>query len=232
MPKTTSKPRAGKAQPRLPKGTPTKGTIHAGEFTDITDDTIVGAPAAARGRGRKTGAVLPPSAPRNAGTSDEALDEQRHVRVAEQAKAHREKFTAKYPEVRHGGFECSSCGSKDWRAHQLATKEGALHATLGLKGCARCGTMHPAHMHALKTDGEPVTVAKSIDSSETALQRDGDGPALVGHRTGCPKGGSAPCGAEVDGRCSLCGTPVRDHQALGKTLPPLAVTIAKLRTLT
>lgn len=125
-----------------------------------------------------------------------------------------------YPALRHGGFTCQNCRHNDWHAHPVMTKEGAHHPTLVMQGCARCGTMHPANAGVLhKRQPGEVDVAKDVDTTETALQaQDVEHTVtdLVGHRSNCPRGGSAPCGKEVKGECTKCGSMVRDHEALGK----------------
>lgn len=133
----------------------------------------------------------------------------------------------KMPAVRHGGFQCGHCGHHDWREHPVVTREGATHATLAFKGCARCGAMHPAHVGVSKTDGELVDVAKMVDSSETSLQAQDHAGDVVGHRKQCPRGGDAPCGKDVKGKCSLCNAVVRDHEAIGKSIADVAADLRK-----
>ena len=138
------------------------------------------------------------------------------------------KAAHQMPVLKHGGWKCHSCKYMSWREHPVITKGGKPHATLAMRGCARCGTMHPTQKDVHKTfkdapldvvkahvlEYAEAEIAKSIDASETAVQ--GDTVKTVGHRQSCPKGGSAPCGAAVSGQCSLCQTPVHDHQAEGK----------------
>ena len=175
----------------------------------------------ARGR---TGTALPKSAPVHSGpkvgskawhaAKREAFTRQRAAAAAS-AGAARDRH---YPAVRHGGFTCQNCRHNDWHPHPVMTKEGVHHPTMVMQGCARCGTMHPAHVSVLhKTQpGELVDVRKDVDTTETALQRRDEGPELVGHRRNCPRGGDAPCGKEQAGECTRCGAEVRDHEALGK----------------
>jgi hypothetical protein len=97
--------------------------------------------------------------------------------------------------------------------------------------CASCGNsptpvVHVPHFAGGRSRGRKATcsncfngtgsVGKSVDASETALQTQGGG-GTVGHRTGCPRGGSAPCGAEKAGLCTICKAQVHDHQAIGKS---------------
>lgn len=192
---------------------------------------------ARRGGGARgtTGPKLPASAPRHTAPKPgskawhaakrSALEQQRKAATATAAAARGRHF----PPLRHGGFKCASCGHHDWHAHPVMTKEGAHHPTLVMQGCARCGTMHPAHVGVLhkRQPGEVLDVVKDVDASETAIQRQ-DGPAVVGHRTNCPRGGDGPCGAERDGECTRCGALVRDHEAIGKSLN---ATVIDLRAL-
>lgn len=154
---------------------------------------------------------------------------------AHQAAQSRATLSAKagrqYPGVRHGGFQCKNCGHQDWRLHRVVTNEGAHHATMAMKGCTTCGSMHPAQLHVAKTEGVEVDVEKTIDTSETALHKQdlpGGMTDLVGHRSNCPKGGSAPCGKAIEGRCGSCKAMVQDHAALGKTVDDAVLDLRKL----
>lgn len=107
------------------------------------------------------------------------------------------------------------------------------HGTLGT--CQKCGHPLPDHrpdangklpactncgaVHTRKPNGDGWDVSKSVDTTETAAQRQESGVTVqtVGHRANCPRGGSARCGADVDGHCALCGAEVHDHEAVGKS---------------
>ena len=182
----------------------------------------VGAPTPKKGKPAKARAktALPKTARRT--TARTAREGQFGLKPV---KAH-----AHLPQLRHGGFTCKSCGHMSFREHTVMAANGKPHPTLSMHGCARCGAMHPARTGTLKHHVDDVDVAKAyaawaeestdpsvekdVDTSDTALQA--EGPPPVGHRTNCPRGGSAPCGREVDGECARCGAMVRDHEALGK----------------
>jgi hypothetical protein len=207
-------------QPRIPSGDKRRGRIHPGEFD---------APKQGRkdrGPRGKAGAPAPPSAP---------IHDRKVVHATVKAKPGRhDPAGGNMPEQMVGGFKCKSCSWPGWREHRVVTKEGAQHATLAFAGCTNCGTLHATTVGVADraiavnaktkvkkmadlTDVELLDVAKSIDSSETALTAED----LVGHRRNCPRGGNSQCGREQDGRCSLCKTQVADHDAIGKTLSEL-----------
>lgn len=71
------------------------------------------------------------------------------------------------------------------------------------------------HVKSLVARYEADDVAKAVDSTETAVQGS-PGGKTVGHRKNCPLGGSAPCGADVKGKCTKCNKSVQDHEAVGK----------------
>lgn len=101
--------------------------------------------------------------------------------------------------------ECMHCGTKLAPVKEKLLRDG--HPTdARTAACKTCGTEH-------------VGITKSMDATDTAVQRapSGGAPAkTVGHRNGCPRGGGAPCGSEVDGSCSICKAQVHDHDAVGK----------------
>lgn len=72
----------------------------------------------------------------------------------------------------------------------------------------------------LKSMADDLDVVKDVDTTATAIQAK-DGAKTVGHRANCPQGGSGPCGADVDGHCTSCGTTVHDHEAVGKSAPAI-----------
>lgn len=85
-------------------------------------------------------------------------------------------------------------------------------------------------LDATEKTSDDADVEKTVDSTETALQGQGDGGSVekVGHRANCPKGGSDPCGAEQGGKCSSCGAEVRDHEALGKSTAEVLEDLRKI----
>lgn len=190
---------------------------------------------ARRGGGARgtTGAVVPRKAPIHTAPKpgSPAWHDSKRSAMARQGEHARAKLSAgnKPPPMRHGGFKCANCGHQDWRLHRVVTAEGKHHETLGFKGCAKCGTMHPTQLHVAKNEGVLVDVTKSIDTTETAVQPgpgNVGGTDVVGHRSNCPRGGDRPCGKAHDGRCGLCNAAVQDHQALGKTID---LTVLELR---
>lgn len=133
------------------------------------------------------------------------------------AAAKREKTL---PKINHGGFTCTGCGHHSFRRHPVAAPSGGVHKQIAMHGCASCGLLHPHRVG--KTDPVVIDIAKTVDTTETAVIPEGGGTVeKVGHRSGCPRGGSAPCGADVDGKCTACGATVHDHEATGKTVDPL-----------
>jgi hypothetical protein len=235
-------------QPRVPKGTPTKGNVRAGEF------------AAKKPRGR-VGSPVPPSAPIHQAASDRTSQS---AREREQLAA---EHASRLPDEMAGDFKCVNCGWAGWREHPVVTREGKMHATLAFQGCSRCGTMHVSHVGiagkhspqfstrraeaarptrtadaATGAGSVPAnarsstrlmrsSLGKTVDTAETGLLRqDLAGDGLVQHRKQCPRGGDGQCGKAVKGRCSRCDAPVRDHEALGK-LDELAETVDVLKRL-
>lgn len=182
----------------------------------------------ARGR---AGAPVPRKAPIH--TSPKVGSEAWHsakreafAHQAAQARAgHADRKAKLHPPEHHGGFKCTNCGWGGWHLHKVSSQGGGHHPTLAFQGCAHCGTLHATQLHLHKTQLEELdalaVIAKTIDTTETNVQRQDVGPAgpgVVGHRTACPRGGGAPCGKAVAGRCSLCHAQVSDHAAIGKTI--------------
>lgn len=173
------------------------------------------------------GAPAPKSAPIHTAMkpmSPEWHDAKRSAmhRQAKAARAAHDVKRAKlHPPEHHGGFQCTNCGWGGWHLHHVATAEGKRHATLGFKGCSHCGTLHPTQLHLHKTEAAEQAiwddVIKTMDTTETAVQG-APSADVVGHRSNCPKGGNAPCGKAVEGRCSRCSAMVQDHAAVGKTV--------------
>lgn len=195
-------------QARIPAGDERRGRIHPGEFTapepepaprrhrtaDKGKNTRKGT-----GSGRKTGAVLPPSA--------KVLNpENKTGQSAAERTALEKEHESRLPDEMVGNFRCANCGWAGWREHAAVTREGKMHATLAFQGCTRCGTMHPAHVGVAgkygpqfstrrkeavrpsRAPGAAVTgsvpandrastrltrsaLGKTVDSSETAVQR-------------------------------------------------------------
>lgn len=112
---------------------------------------------------------------------------------------------------------CPNCSSKTMTVKRVP----AGHAV----SCSSCGESFG--VHAKLPGGLARSVAKSVDATETALQ--GNAAKTVGHRSRCPRGGDAPCGAAEGGKCSLCGTQVRDHEALGKSIDDVIDVVKALR---
>lgn len=174
-------------QPRIPAGDKRRGQIHPGEFA-----------APKPGKGRKTGAKLPPSAPviRNGPGGGGATPGS----SAKEREALAKEHESRLPDEMAGDFRCANCGWGGWREHPVVTREGKMHATLAFQGCTRCGTMHTAHVgiagvhspqhstarreSARPSRSEAPTgrgglatvgrsrkpVSKTIDSGETAVQ--------------------------------------------------------------
>lgn len=127
--------------------------------------------------------------------------------------------------------------AKAYRAGYPTTSAGQDHMSDATHHFAQAARYYGEHTggapitHSFKTVDEARAhvdaVAKSVDATETALQ--GNAGATVGHRSGCPRGGDAPCGAEKKGRCSMCGEGVRDHQALGKSIDDVVDVVKALR---
>lgn len=224
-------------QPRVPKGTPSKGRVHPGEFA---------AEPKKRGRGH-AGSPIPKSAPIHQAPSGQTGSS------AAEREALAKQHESRLPDEMAGNFRCSNCGWAGWREHAVVTREGKMHATLAFQGCTRCGTMHPAHvgvagkyspqhstarkeaarpsrtagaatgggnvMAQAKRSTRPMksAIRKTIDTGETALLAAPEGVEYVGHRLNCPRGGESPCGKAVGGKCGVCAAPVQDHEAIGKT---------------
>lgn len=201
------------------------------------DDELIEKARHGGGARGKVGSQLPAKAPRHADTGmghaagliatpagkrDKAWHAQARQTLRSRATAVRTAATkaghAALPPVHHGGFSCASCGHQSFHVHKVASPSGGTHGQIAMRGCAKCHLMHPTRIG--KTSEGDVDLAK-VDTSETALQ--GDTTKTVGHRTNCPRGGSAPCGAAVDGKCSACGAGVSDHAAVGKTADPLVL---------
>lgn len=126
-------------------------------------------------------------------------------------------------DLRRGDFACARCQADTWRAHEVAGADGSLHKTLAMMACKGCGLLHPSHADLVKTAGEPVEVAKDIDTSETAIQRDEPKHKLVDlvqPRSGCPRDATR-CGSAIDGVCSLCKARVGGPDPVAKTLAQL-----------
>jgi transcription elongation factor Elf1 len=265
--------RGGGARGRAGSATPKSAPIHAAA-------TGASHPEAAR-------LMAVPHAKRDASWHNAARAHLTNVSAKFRAgeAAHREKTL---PKVHSGGFTCTGCGHHSWRAHSVAAPGGGVHKEVGMKGCARCGTLHPYRIGKALDDvdvakagakcghcglrtlsaiakpdrhassmgathhcttcggmhgggkllaspqktwwnpGKGATqgkVGKSVDSTETAAQGSTE---TVGHRSNCPKGGSAPCGADVAGKCSICGAGVQDHQALSKSTDETLIDLRKL----
>lgn len=190
----------------------------------------------ARGR---AGAPVPRKAPIHTSpkVGSPEWHEGKHAAFAAQASraraSHAERKARLHPPEHSGGFKCTNCGWGGWHLHKVATAEGKHHATLAFKGCAHCGTLHPTQLHLHKTAARELDqlaeVAKTIDTTDTAVQTQGGAgaPALVGHRSSCPRGGSAPCGKAQAGRCTSCHAMVQDHAAIGKSIDDVVLDLRK-----
>jgi len=119
---------------------------------------------------------------------------------------------------------CKNCGTKLNAKRERMIVAGALKS-VHVATCPTCQTTH------VGSDGAGAVTAKSVDTTELAVQGKPTGKT-VGHRNNCPKGGSAPCGAETDGRCGLCKAEVHDHDAVGKAFGSPADALAGGQTRT
>lgn len=122
--------------------------------------------------------------------------------------------------------QCSSCkagyqlqGSQLHRVKNSQVDKIGTSASVGT--CSNCGSDARAHIKPVPAGGTAQHFGKSVDATATAVQgQDLEGERAaktVGHRSNCPRKGSAPCGGETDGHCSICNATVRDHEALGKS---------------
>jgi hypothetical protein len=117
-----------------------------------------------------------------------------------------------------GGKACPHCGHDTFKIPPAGSAK-----TVTCNGCGAAHRFSDVAGHTITPAPRPTpggirgqgsAFGKSVDSTETATQ--GAAVETVGHRSNCPRGGSAPCGAAVEGRCTICKAQVHDHEAVGK----------------